>query len=614
MTFRGGAAGWLAWTAAGLLLVLLVPPLARSGELLWTRPPEQLPQHLAMGVAFLAYVVVLRALAERQGRVPLAAAVGAGALVFGLAYAALAVQSQVPHSRVLMGMSMVVGGVAGLLPYLGMPLRLVGAAAGAAAIGLAAFAFPADVAAEDGPPPVRVVSTAQQRVNVATYPSLVETGGADGGALAPYGDGFVLVTGAGELYELGWRGEAPTATRLPLRVPQNRAEFLDAHSARTTPPRLRATGLVMDTAGGVPRVIVASQYWDTAGTCLTMRVSAAPLDGTAAPGEWTTLFEARPCIRFAPPYSEWETGGRLAWAADGALLLSLGDHGYDDSAADAFAQRMDTEYGKVVRLDPRSGAHEIVSAGHRNPQGLTVARDGRVWLAEHGPQGGDEINLIESGANYGWPLVTYGTDYGLPDWPLAAGARDHGSFREPAYTLVPAIGITSLVQIRGDRFPAWRGDLLAGSLRGRQLLRMRLRDDRIIFAEPIPIGPRVRDLAQARDGRIVLWTDPGDVLVLSPAPAMSPGEAAFQPCAACHRRGDENDAPRLGGIVGADVARSDVFPYSEALRRLGGAWTRERLDAFLADPNAFAPGTQMWYSVPDESQRAAVIEYLESYR
>ena len=609
----GGAFGWLAWVAAGLLLVLLVPALARTGELAWTRAPAQLTQHLVMGIAFLVYAAALRAVAERHDGLPVLAAAAAAALCFGAAYVALLLRDDVPHSRALVLLSGMTGAIAGLLPYLRLRLGAGLVAAGAVAIGSLAVALPAYT--ETAPPVLtRDVATAQQRITVRTLPTPVPSGPGEGGALARHGDGFLLVTGRGAMYRLTWTGDSLRTERLPLEVPQNRDAFLAARRERAVPPRLRVTGLVIDTAVRPERVLVAHQYWNGDDACLTLRVSAAALDGAGgAGGDWTTLFETEPCIPFAPPYSEWETGGRLAWHADGGLLLTTGDHGYDDAADAAFAQQPGADYGKVLRLD-LAGGSEQVSLGHRNAQGLAVDRDGRIWLTEHGPEGGDELNVIEAGSNYGWPVATYGTDYGTDSWPLAGDARNHGSFAEPAIAFVPALGISALIEVAGDAFPAWNGDLLAGTLRARELVRFRTRDGRVTYVERIPLGHRVRDLQQGRDGRIVVWTDLGDIAVVAAAAPLSRGELAFRPCASCHRPGSETDAPDLRGIVGRPVAQSETFTYSEPMRALGGRWTPERLDAFLADPQAVVPGTVMWYAVADPADRAAVIEYLAAYR
>jgi glucose/arabinose dehydrogenase len=138
-----------------------------------------------------------------------------------------------------------------------------------------------------------------------------------------------------------------------------------------------------------------------------------------------------------------------------------------------------------------------------------------VWLTEQGPQGGDEINLLQAGGNYGWPQLTYGTAYGSHQWPADRRVPER-EFIEPLAAFVPSIAISNLIVVHSPLFSEWEGDLLAGSLIGRSLHRVRVRDHRAIYIEPITIGHRIRDIVLDPMGRIVLWTDESDVLVLTP--------------------------------------------------------------------------------------------------
>ncbi|MEO0998331.1 MAG: PQQ-dependent sugar dehydrogenase [Pseudomonadota bacterium] len=220
-------------------------------------------------------------------------------------------------------------------------------------------------------------------------------------------------------------------------------------------------------------------------------------------------------------------GGRLAFDADGFLLLTSGD-GFDYREA---AQSPDAGLGKLLRFDTDGRpppapvfpeAPYVVSYGHRNPQGLVVAGDGTVYLHEHGPRGGDEVNRIVAGGNYGWPAVTHGLDYNgayvspYTTWP---------GMEDPLVVWTPSIAPSGLALYDGDAFPGWSGSLFAGALVERSVRRLvldgdRLVSDEILFAE---LGERIRDVRQGPDGLLYLLTDGAGGKLLRVRPRQPPG-------------------------------------------------------------------------------------------
>ena len=187
------------------------------------------------------------------------------------------------------------------------------------------------------------------------------------------------------------------------------------------------------------------------------------------------------------------------------------------------SQDLTNHHGKMIRLHDdgrvpadnpfvsRAGARpEIWSYGHRNVQGLAIHPDtGEVWANEHGPQGGDELNLIQPGKNYGWPVVGFGVNYKTG---LAIHRGTHGpDMEQPKYIWVPSIGISGLMVYRGDRFPQWKGNVFAGGMVGQQLVRLTMQGQRIAGAESlVPEMGRIRDVRQGLDGFIYLVTDDRD--------------------------------------------------------------------------------------------------------
>jgi glucose/arabinose dehydrogenase len=231
-------------------------------------------------------------------------------------------------------------------------------------------------------------------------------------------------------------------------------------------------------------------------------------------------------------------GSRLAFDADGYLFITVGDRQASPSGdLEAHpAQDLSNHHGVVVRLHDdgrvpednpfvgQEGARpEIWTYGHRNPQGLLIhPQTGDVWITEHAPQGGDELNLIRKGANYGWPVIGYGVNYG------SGSAIHEGTHREgmeqPHKVWVPSIGTSGLAIYEGDRFPNWRGSILAGGLSGARITLLALDGTDVVREETLVQGlGRVRDVRIGPDGFIYIAVDhrqgePTPIVRLEPVP------------------------------------------------------------------------------------------------
>lgn len=610
-----GPAFTLAWTVLALAMVVSLPLRLVPSLSFWNGPPADMAYSLLMAGTFLLFALGVAIASGRSGGLRFVVAIGGGAACYSGAILFLLRQPDIRTAGLIGLVASSVGIPLALAPYLIKRRRLPALAILAAAVA----AVLAQPAVADSGPSEQVIATQREALSMTAYTGLLDTRVMDGGAIEPYRDGLLVVNGDGLFYRLTPGDDGTlTSTRLDLPPPADRPRFLADQEDPDRAPRLRVTGMAIEPATDTPRIFVAHQSWNSTGRCFTLRVSVAALEppaGTAAAGVWTPLFDSFPCLPFSAGFDDSETGGRLEWI-DGALLLTVGDHGFDGRRGPALAQSDDNAYGKVIRIE-LSGSYRIWSKGHRNPQGLLVDRAGRIWVAEHGPSGGDEINLLEAGGNYGWPLATYGTDYGSRIWPLAPTALDHGSFNEPLYAFIPSAGISNLIDVTSSLFPQWQGDLLVGSMRRRNLFRVRLRGDRVTFVEPVAIGYEIRDLAEGPDGRIYLWTDESAIITLAPASGEARGIAAFDRCRLCHEPAADGAriAPSLRGIVGSGVAAASGYEYSPGLANLGGTWTEDRLDAFLEDPGGYARGSQMEAGrVADAAERKAIIEFLKSYR
>lgn len=248
----------------------------------------------------------------------------------------------------------------------------------------------------------------------------------------------------------------------------------------------------------------------------TGRLSA---DGTA-------LEEMRVIFRQEPAWaSTLHFGSRLVFDRQGQLFVTTGERSRPEPRQ--LAQDLGTHLGKVLRIDPATGAAapgnpftegqarpEIWSWGHRNIQAAALDAQGRLWTVEHGPQGGDELNLPQAGRNYGWPVITYGQDYS--GGPIGQGITQREGMEQPVYYWDPVIAPSGLVFYRGAMFPELEGDALIGGLQAGAVVRLRIEGDRVSGEQRLLEGiGRVRDIELAPDGALLILTDGGELIRLA---------------------------------------------------------------------------------------------------
>lgn len=219
-----------------------------------------------------------------------------------------------------------------------------------------------------------------------------------------------------------------------------------------------------------------------------------------------------------PKYgSDAHFGCRIVESRDGSLYLTLGDR----FRRMQDAQTLDNHHGKIVRINkdgsvpkdnPFAGNSkalpEIWSIGHRNAQGATLGADGRLWMIEHGAQGGDEINRIEAGKNYGWPVITHGENYG--GGKIGEGITEKAGMEQPIHYWTPSIAPSGMTFLRSDKYgDAWKGNLFVGALKFRYLARLELRDNKVVREEKLlqDLKQRIRDVREGPDGLLYVLTD-----------------------------------------------------------------------------------------------------------
>jgi glucose/arabinose dehydrogenase len=231
---------------------------------------------------------------------------------------------------------------------------------------------------------------------------------------------------------------------------------------------------------------------------------------------------------------DWESrghyGSRLLFGPDGKMWITLGER--QNPEPRQLAQSLDATFGKVVRLEPNgmsapdnpfyqknaagSPRSQIWSYGHRNIQSAAFnPRTGKLWTVEHGPKGGDELNIPKAGRNYGWPVITYGLDYSGE--PVGEGLTAKSGMEQPVYYWDPVIAPSGMAFYTGNPFPAWKGSVFIGGLGSKRLVRLALDGDRVVGEEWFDMDARIRDVAQGPDGLLYLLDETnGRLLRLRP--------------------------------------------------------------------------------------------------
>lgn len=513
---------------------------------------------------------------------------------------------------------------------------------------------------QGGPiPPLEATIYNSALVRLASDVALVPTGrdsgdlnplSQNGGGLASFGDDVLVLTYGGNIYASTGPGDvrdtgltAPDNNRAEYQALRDDPAFADYAFHRGY---LRYNDLMFVDAPSGKALIASYTEYHPGKACYTNTLARLPIaasatdidDITATADDWEILFRTDPCMEFKREHLAMEghmAGGRMVFDGDRTIFMTSGDFHLDGmrSSGPGIAQDASAMYGKTLRIDLVTGEGEILSMGHRNAQGIAMTEGGQLLIAEHGPRGGDELNIIREGLNYGWPLESYGTTYRGTPIPNSVSYGRHTRFEPPIHSWIPSVAISGMTRVDGFD-ESWDGDLLVSALSDQSLWRIRMEGDRAVYSERIEVGSRIRYVHQHTDGRIVLWTDNSELIFLSAMERVDEGErfqtwletaelpnrvktelnTAMDRCVECHsfQIGDDEKAPGLNKIYGDDIASTGYQGYSQGLSNRQGEWTRENLIAFLNDPQGFAPGSIMPASgIEDPRVTDAMVDYLE---
>ena len=357
--------------------------------------------------------------------------------------------------------------------------------------------------------------------------------------------------------------------------------------------------------------------------------------------DWETLFKTSPCLPLTNeviPIATSAAGARLAYDPAGVVYFASGDYRWDGNGMHkAISQLPEYDYGKVIAIDLNNGEARHISQGHRNMHGIAIDGENRIWTVEHGNRGGDELNLIIEGRDYGWPVETLGTQYSKMPMPNTLSYGRHDVFEQPIFAFLPSVAISSLNLIDGFH-PSWDGDLLMGTLKDRALHRFRIIDGHVQFNERIPVGGRVRYAEQLDEDTIVMLFDDSNKLVFLTISQTGHGNQFMEEylrvadmdearkgrlsnnlanCLKCHSLtpGQSTSAPSLANVFGSKMGSTNFADYSDGFPGDGRVWDAALLRAYLKDPDSVVSGSNMRQpGLRGEQDVADLVGFLEAMK
>ena len=360
------------------------------------------------------------------------------------------------------------------------------------------------------------------------FGSVLDDGEGAGGAIDALCDDLLVVTSWGKLLLVSGDEARLLDGQVPMssaaRDVRPRAEALIPAELemrlrrRFNPDNFRVADVLLDPQGPNRwRLFVTHHYADA--ESLRFRLSSTEIrrDGrrVIVSPAWTAVLDIETGLDRASEMS----GGRMLTDGPDRLLVVVGDH-----ATPGLSQDIDSHLGKLIRVDVATGRTQVLARGLRNPQGLARETEGTLWGTDHGPHGGDELNVLETGGDYGWPSVSHGVRYNsrilnVTDGAAGAAAGRHDGFSSPVFFWTPAVGIGSVIVNNPRSFPLWGNDLLVGSLLARAVFRVRRDGTDVKSVERIDVAQMraggIRDMVQMPDGRIALLDGRGTVLFWS---------------------------------------------------------------------------------------------------
>ena len=341
-----------------------------------------------------------------------------------------------------------------------------------------------------------------EKVKTATA-QVVAPNGERGAALAQLSDGRLLLGGGkngSNLYLFDRKSNSLASLGRVIKA-----------NERINDSRFAITDIaILSEKGASLSLLISFPEYNRSNSCVTLALYRYSLTLTAKPKltrgkEW---FRSSPCV---PVSAVQHAAGRIEVIDSKSAYLTTGDLGFPRINNRSARGTL----GSIYKVDGKQA--ERISQGHRNPQGvLLIGKD--LYISEHGPRGGDELNLVEQGKDYGWPFVTYGEPYGSGDYVRPSATSTHDGFTKPLFYWVPSVAPTELIQLpTNSAWEKWAGQIVMGTLRESALIFIELTSQKVVGeVSNVNVGERIRDLEVDNTGTIIASTDGGELLFISP--------------------------------------------------------------------------------------------------